>query len=210
MCRWKNWLPASGEVKCLDLGSGSGRLLRAFRGAGYFNIRGVDLGQQGADIARKSGLEIVQADLREYLRESVESFDVITAFDVIEHFTKDEGIEVLQLVFKRLKPGGMLILQTPNALNPWSISMRYGDLTHEVIFSPTCAASLLRLTGFSQIEAREAGPCIHSLKGLMFWPLRKAVWLGYAAWNLAETGSLLGGVYSRNMLIRARKASVQE
>jgi SAM-dependent methyltransferase len=144
-------------------------------------------------------------DLCKYLVESCEYFDLITAFDVIEHFGKDEAIDVLHLIWKRLKPGGILILQTPNALSPWSNSLRYGDLTHEIIYSPTCLASLLRLTGFAQIETREVGPCVHSLKGFILWPLRRAVLLGYALWNLAETGSLLGGVYSRNMLIRAVK-----
>jgi cyclopropane fatty-acyl-phospholipid synthase-like methyltransferase len=179
--------------------------LRALRGAGYSDVHGVDLSPQSADLARKAGFQVTQADLQEFLIKSDEYFDLITAFDVIEHFGKDEVFDVLGFIWKRMKPGGVLILQTPNALSPWASSMRYGDMTHEVIYSPNCIATLLRMTGFTKIETREVWPCIHSLKGFLLWPLRRAVWLGYAAWNLAEEGSLLGGIYTRNMLIRATK-----
>lgn len=208
LCRLRNWLPSAKNAKCLDLGCGSGRLLRALRGTGYSDVHGVDFGPQATDLARKAGFQVTQADLRKYLMESREHFDLITAFDVIEHFGKDEAIDVLQLIWKRLKPGGIFILQTPNALSPWSNSLKYGDLTHEVIYTPKCLASLLRMTGFTRIETRNVQPCIHSLKGFILWPLRTAVWFGYAGWSLAETGSLLGGVYSRNMLMRAMKDSV--
>ena len=208
LCRLKKWLPPGQSIKCLDLGCGSGYAMRALRSAGYSDVLGIDVSSQAADLARKAGFKVTEAELREYLLECNECYDLITAFDVIEHFDKNEVLEVLQLIWKRLKVGGTLILQTPNALSPWVNSLRYGDLTHEVIYSSKCLASLLVLTGFSNVETREVAPCAHGLKGLIRWPLWKAVWLGYAVWNVAETGSLLGGVYSRNMLVRATKTQV--
>ena len=206
--RLRDWLPPDKNAKCLDLGCGDGRFLRALRSAGYSDVSGVDLVPQVVDLARRAGVQVTRADLREYLVESREYFDLITAFDVIEHFGKDEVFEVLRLIWKRLKPGGKFILQTPNALSPWASSLRYGDLTHEVIYSPTALASLLRHTGFAKIETRHVRPYFHGLKSVIWWPLWRAVLLGYAAWNLAETGSLLGGVYTRNMMLRATKESV--
>lgn len=208
LCRLMDWLPSDKNTKCLDLGCGSGRFLRALCDAGYSDVRGVDLAPQAVDLALKAGFQITQADLREYLLESREYFDLITAFDVIEHFGKDEVFDVLRLIWERLKPGGNLILQTPNAMSPWANALRYGDLTHELIYRSKCLASLLRLTGFAKIETREVLPCVHGLKIVIRWPLWRAVWLGYAVWNVAETGSLAGGVYTRNMMLRAKKDSV--
>jgi predicted TPR repeat methyltransferase len=90
----------------LDLGCGAGHLLQALRDAGYGDLRGVDISPEAVAIARSKGFDVTQADLRDYLCGATEAFDLITAFDVIEHFGKDEVLEVLCLVRERLEPGG--------------------------------------------------------------------------------------------------------
>lgn len=125
---------------------------------------------------------------------------------MIEHFAKDEVLEVLGLIQERLNPGGSLILQAPNALSPWAAHYRYHDLTHEVIYDPYCIASMLRLRDFSAVEVREVGPYVHGLKSSVRWSLWRLIWAGCALWNLSETGSSNGGVYTRNMIVKAVKA----
>jgi len=196
----RGWLPADKSAKCLDLGCGSGRFLQTLRAAGYCNIHGVDLGPQAIEIARSKGLDVTHADFREYLHNSPGRFDLITAFDVIEHFAKDELLDVLRLFRDHLKPGGRLILQTPNALSPWGLSYRYHDLTHEWIFDPHCLIAALALAGFAQQQVREVPPYVHGFKSGVRWLLWKLIWGGCAVWNLAETGSTQGGIYTRNLL----------
>ena len=203
--RLQDWLPRDNMARCLDVGCGAGHLLAALRSAGYTAVSGVDVGPEAAKIAGSKGLNVTQADLRDFLRRSPETFDLICAFDVIEHFHKDELLDVLRLVRERLKPGGILILQTPNALSPWAGHYRYDDLTHELIFSPKSIRSTLRLTGFGNVQVREIRPYAHGLKSVLRCCLWKLIWGGCALWNLAETGSAQGGVYSRNMLVRAVK-----
>jgi 2-polyprenyl-3-methyl-5-hydroxy-6-metoxy-1,4-benzoquinol methylase len=203
LSRLHGWLPPDLHAKCLDLGCGSGLLLEALRHGGYSDLRGVDLGGPTVDLARKKGFEVVQADLRDFLRESKDCFDLITAFDVVEHFGKDEIIEVLTLIHDHLSPGGRLILQTPNALSPWAAAYRYGDLTHEWIFDPHCITSTLCWIGLNDVRIREITPYVHGI----FSAIRRTVWCliraGCAVWNLAETGSAQGGVYTRNMVVVA-------
>jgi 2-polyprenyl-3-methyl-5-hydroxy-6-metoxy-1,4-benzoquinol methylase len=201
LSRVRGWLPPDRSAKCVDLGCGSGRLLGALRGAGYFDVRGVDLGPQAVGLARKAGFQITQADLREYLLGSHECFDLITAFDVIEHFGKDEILELLHLVRIRLTPNGRFIIQTPNACSPWASSYRYGDLTHEVIFDARCLTSALRLADFGEVYAREVAPYIHGVKSAVRWLGWRLIWCGCALWNLIETGSTQGGIYTRNMIL---------
>jgi cyclopropane fatty-acyl-phospholipid synthase-like methyltransferase len=177
----------------------------ALRSLGFNNLIGVDRGPEQVAIARGRGLNIVQANCLDYLRASERSFDMIFAFDIIEHFTKDEVLELLRLIWERLKPGGVLVLQTPNALSPWASHFRYYDLTHELIFSPTCLVSTLQLSGFTNIAVREVGPYVHGCKSAVRWVLWKLIWAGCAFWNCVESGALYGGVYTRNMLVRALK-----
>jgi 2-polyprenyl-3-methyl-5-hydroxy-6-metoxy-1,4-benzoquinol methylase len=201
LSRLKGWLPADKAARCLDLGCGSGRFLLALRSAGYSDVHGVDLGPQAAELALKAGFQITQSDIREFLRSSTEQFDLITAFDVIEHFGKDELLELFPLIRKRLTANGRFIIQTPNASSPWASSVRYGDLTHELIFSARCLTSVSRLAGFGDVYTREVGPYIHGIPSAIRALGWKLIWSTYAVWNVIETGTTQGGIYTRNLMM---------
>lgn len=205
--RLSGWLPPGSGVSCLDLGCGAGDQLVALQSLGFDNVIGVDIGPEQVMIAQSRGLQVAQGDLTDYLQTSERAFDLILAFDIIEHFAKAEVLELLQLIRQRLKPGGCLILQTPNALSPWAAHCMYGDLTHELIFSPQCITSTLQLTGFKEIKVREVGPLVHGFKSAVRWALWKCIWTACVAWNCIESGVSHGGVYTRNMLVRAVKDS---
>jgi 2-polyprenyl-3-methyl-5-hydroxy-6-metoxy-1,4-benzoquinol methylase len=205
LTRLRGWIPVDRNATLVDLGCGPGNLLVPLRDAGYNNLRGVDIGLEAIRIAKSQRLDVVQVDVIEFLRESEDTFDVIFALDLIEHLTKDEVLEFLKLAQRCLKPGGHLVLQTPNALSPWASHLRYGDLTHELIFTPQSIASTLRLTGFGNTEVRQIKPRARTMTGLARCLIWNGFWALCALWNLAETGSLLGGIYSRNMLVRAAK-----
>jgi hypothetical protein len=122
--------------------------------------------------------------------------------DIIEHLVKLEVMRFLDASYKALKPGGRLILQTPNAESPWGSQHRYNDFTHEVGFNPNLLSRLLNLAGFQSMECRETGPVpsgyslISSLRYLIWQSIR----LGLKVWNLAETGSAGSGVFTRVFL----------
>ena len=71
--------------------------------------------------------QIVCADLSVYLADKHATFDIIFARDVIEHFKKDEVLEIFCASYQALKPGGVLIVQVPNGESPFSGRIRYGD-----------------------------------------------------------------------------------
>ena len=203
--RLRGWLPVSRSASCLDLGCGAGDLIVALQSLGFKNLTGVDVGPEQVAIARSRGAFVLQADIVEYLRASDQIFDLILAFDIVEHFTKDEVLDLLDLIWQRLKPGGHLIVQTPNALSPWASHYRYHDLTHELMFDTECFASTLRLCGFKDVKFREVGPYIHGLLSAARWVLWKFIRIGYAVLNCVESGRSFGGVYTRNMLACALK-----
>ena len=51
-------------------------------------------------------------------------------FDVFEHFTKEDGLNLLLTLKKRLGDDGKIVLKMPNAGSPFGLQFQFGDLTH--------------------------------------------------------------------------------
>ena len=62
---------------------------------------------------------------------------------------------------------------------------------------------------FVKIERREARAVVHSVLSLGRFLLWKGIWIFLALWNLAETGSVGSGIYTRVFLIsRIKRGSI--
>jgi SAM-dependent methyltransferase len=107
-------LPAGAEV--LDAGCGSGRTMEDLRR--YGSVRGLELNEDAAELARSRGVGEVEIGRVEELPWPDESFDLITCLDVIEH-TADDGIALRELLRVR-KPGGWLLVTVPAYQALWS------------------------------------------------------------------------------------------
>lgn len=142
--RLRGWLPADRNISVLDMGCGNGYFLSALEHMGFTDLTGVDIGVKQVSETRKNcpQARIIQGDMREYLTQHPEHFELITGFDFIEHFNKEEILPLLDLIARSLKQGGRLILQTPNAESPWVGAVAYGDFTHEWFFTPASLANL--------------------------------------------------------------------
>ena len=142
------------------MGCGPGNLLYLLAQDGYTNLTGIDLSAEQIDLARQwcPTATILQGDVQEFLQQHPGHFGLITGFDIIEHFRKDELLPFMTRIITALRPGGRLILQTPNAESPMVGAVAYGDFTHEWFFTPASLADLLRLSGFEQYEARPSSP----------------------------------------------------
>jgi 2-polyprenyl-3-methyl-5-hydroxy-6-metoxy-1,4-benzoquinol methylase len=203
--RMRGWLPSVLTARCLDVACGSGEVLHMLKTRGYNDITGIDISPEQVATAARVWQNVVQTDAIQYLNSNREAFDLITAFDIVEHFTKEELFDFLEALHGALRPGGTLVLQTPNAESPWGMMQRYHDLTHELAFDPSCLENVLRLIGFEGCEARECGPYVHGIKSLVRVMLWKSIHAGLALWNLAETGHRGSGIYTRVFMMKAVK-----
>jgi 2-polyprenyl-3-methyl-5-hydroxy-6-metoxy-1,4-benzoquinol methylase len=203
--RLEKWLPADKTANILDVACGAGQFLYFLNKKGYINVAGVDVSPEQVEISRKVCSNVVLTDALVYLTEHKNTFDLITGFDVIEHFQKSELFPMLDALHGALKPGGRLILQTPNAESPWGMKVRYGDLTHELAFEPTVLKRTLAAAGFDFYEARECGPYAHGFISFV----RCCVWQTFRQflklWNLAEVGNAGSGIYTRVFVAKADK-----
>jgi SAM-dependent methyltransferase len=110
----------SGNYRTLDVGSGSGFFTIYAAAIGNTSI-GISIdehnNQAGRDLAeflKIKNLKILDADLRdlERLSNDIGFFDQIICFETIEHVKDDE--KLILGMSRILKPGGRLILTTPN------------------------------------------------------------------------------------------------
>lgn len=176
-------------------------------------MHGVDVSPEQVALAKQVTPNVIQANVLDYLAWQAGQFDFISGLDIVEHFRKDEVLVFLDLCHTALKPGGRLVLQTPNAESPWGTHHRYNDLTHELGFNPNALSRLLALVGFEVIEVREQGPVPwgYSAASTLRWCVWQAIRSGLKVWNIAETGDAGSGVFTRVFLVTAKKkAAVNE
>jgi SAM-dependent methyltransferase len=207
----RDWLPADKHAAIADLACGGGALLSFFKKLGYTNLQGVDLSPSHVRRARQVIPDIQEGNLFEFLRSRPATLDLITGLDIIEHLGKDEVLDFLDACHGALKPGGRLVLQTPNAETPWGSALRYADFTHEVSFTPNCLCRLLSLCQFQQPSARELGPVAFGYSTLS--TVRYMMWRCLCAalrlWNRIEMGVPGSGIFTRVFIITACKDVAQ-
>jgi SAM-dependent methyltransferase len=156
----------------LEIGCGAGGLLTYFGQRGFSHVLGVDISAEQVEIARKRGVRAERHDVFEFLAEHPGDFDAIVAVDVLEHFGRDELLQLAHLVIASLKPRGRLLVQTANGAGLFPGQVIYGDLTHLTIFTPESLGQLLRAVGFIDVASYETGPIPIRLRG----KLNVALW----------------------------------
>ena len=139
-----------------------------------------------------------------YLNDSSEKYDLIFGMDIIEHFTKNELVELLSLIKNKLNPGGKAIFRTPNLDAPLTTVFANGDFTHENYMNASSAQQVCLACGFNAVQVVESSVKIQNpLKEL----IRKFIWFGLKQklkMTLFATGrSTQNVIFTPNMIIVA-------
>lgn len=101
----------------LDLGCGRGEWLSVLRREGI-NAIGIDSDFGMLEPARARGERVVQGDLLSFIEHSEPgSYGAVTAFQVVEHLPLDVLMRLFAAAARALRPGGLLVLETPNPEN---------------------------------------------------------------------------------------------
>lgn len=118
------------------------------------HVSGIDISATEVAKARAAGHDIIQADAETYRTER--SWDVVMAGDVIEHLSNPGRF--LDCARANLRPGGRLILSTPNTYGLselfWVLARLTNDppanAEHTCDFTPTTLRALCARHGFTQ------------------------------------------------------------
>jgi len=143
----------------LDLGCGRGEWLAILAEQGLI-ARGVDTSAAMVDLCRERGLAVVLRDASGLLAELPDgSLGAVTAFHLIEHLPFAVLHDLVAEAHRALRPGGVLILETPNPENLLVGSHTfYHDPTHRNPMTPAATRFLVRYLGFVEPEIRRLHP----------------------------------------------------
>jgi 2-polyprenyl-3-methyl-5-hydroxy-6-metoxy-1,4-benzoquinol methylase len=133
----------------VDLGCGRGEWLEVLRDEGLVG-RGVDTNRVFLHACQEMSLDVTGSDALQYLRDlKPSSVGAITSFHLIEHLPMKVLIAMIDESLRVLKPGGIVVLETPNPENLQVGACNfYTDPTHRNPMPPVLTESLLELRGF--------------------------------------------------------------
>lgn len=150
LCRHLNGEPGT----ILDVGCGTGRFLELAQEKGWRTL-GLELSEGIAEnTAQRLGSQVYVGSILDVALPD-HYVDAVTLFDVIEHL--EDPVRALQVCHRALKPGGAIVLTTPNfnglgrrlvgesAFGIWPDE-------HLLYFQPSTLRRALRAAGFDRIQ----------------------------------------------------------
>ena len=135
------------DMSVLEIGCGSGQFLRYLAHKGVRFFRGLDhdpalRAHIHSDVAENfvlSGAFEYFAGLR-----TANDYNRVVMFDVLEHFSVEDGANLLRTIKSNLTSDGKIIVRVPNMSSPWGGQYQFGDLTHKAAYTP---GSMKQLAG---------------------------------------------------------------
>jgi 2-polyprenyl-3-methyl-5-hydroxy-6-metoxy-1,4-benzoquinol methylase len=97
---------------------GPGYFVNLLNKEGYANVLGIDSFPEKIAYAKKNGLNCYTEEAFPFLETHEDTFDAIFCEQELNHLTKQEILQFLQLCKKSLKNDGVLIVHVLNGANP--------------------------------------------------------------------------------------------
>lgn len=133
---------ANNDLRILDVGCGTGANLEMLKQFG--ESEGVDVSDDALEFCRKKGLK-VHKGLAEELPFADETFDLVTALDVVEHL--DDDIAGLKEMFRILKKDGKTLIFVPAFMWLWGVQDDISN--HRIRYTKKEIVERLKKAGFT-------------------------------------------------------------
>jgi SAM-dependent methyltransferase len=129
-------------IRILDVGCGTGANLEMLGKFG--EASGVDVSSNALEFCRKRGLSQVKQGLAEDLPFAEESFDLVTALDVVEHL--DDDVAGLKEMRRVLRKGGRALFFVPAFMFLWGVQDDVSN--HRIRYTKKQITERLHQAGF--------------------------------------------------------------
>ena len=201
-------LPPHKDAAILDIGRGYGDFLYFLQESGYLNAQGIDLNAREVEVGNSLGVRNIRCgDSRDFMAQSCESFDFISAINVLDHIPSGQILDFLGQVRSVLAPGGTFLCQVPN-LAAFFMPNFHTNFSHESPFTAASLNRVLELAGFSGVKVSAMSPVIHGAQSA----IRRFFWMGISG-GLRFIKTLEGGshdpldsIYTATIFATARKS----
>jgi len=146
----------------LDIGCGTGEWLELL-GEHHIPAYGVDTNAAFAEDNRARGLDVRVGDAVAHLAGlDPGSLGAVTGFHLAEHLDTEVLLRLIDRARVALRPGGLLILETPNPTNVRVGAAQFWiDPTHIRPLHPELLAFMCTQRGFADVEIRPLHPARH-------------------------------------------------
>jgi 2-polyprenyl-3-methyl-5-hydroxy-6-metoxy-1,4-benzoquinol methylase len=143
----------------LEIGSGRGELQRLFKETGVSSY-GVDLDVVMVNVANANGCNTKYGDGIAHLRTLADkSLGGVIAIQVVEHLTRDQLRDLMELAKAKVKKGGKIVFETINPQSLLALSSNYfRDPTHVWPMHPDTLGYMATLAGLTVKETKLLSP----------------------------------------------------
>ncbi|HAT39076.1 class I SAM-dependent methyltransferase [Polynucleobacter necessarius] len=165
------------KIKALEIGFGNGGFLKFLMNSKCM-VEGVEIQASLLDAAKAIGIPAKNS-----IEDIEGSFELIAAFDVLEHLTINE----LHLFFKRckslLKDDGYMLFRFPNAESFAGLGAQNGDFTHITAIAQSKLDQLIKPHGLEIIAFQGEAeypkkPIINATRSIFRFILMKGMGIG--------------------------------
>jgi nucleoside-diphosphate-sugar epimerase/SAM-dependent methyltransferase len=169
-------VPQDRNARILVVSCGPGYFVNMLNERGYVHVLGIDSFPSKVEVAERHGLNCRTAEAFRFLEESRDSFDLIFCEQELNHLTKDEMVDFLNLCRARLSDGGRIIVHGLNGANPLTgPDAAAQNFDHFNTFTEYSLRQVLEYCGFRSVRV---------------FPLNLYVFyknpMNYAAWAVAS------------------------
>ena len=165
-------------LKVLEIGFGNGSFLKYAESRGW-DITGTEVNEGLVSIAKSKGFKALQADNLASVKDN--TFDLVIAFDVLEHIAQDKIVGFLAEIRRVLNDGGVFLARFPNGNSPFSLVYQNGDITHVSYIGTEKAkyfASKLNMTMVflgGEAEPLICGSLLHVIHRIFALPIKAMI-----------------------------------
>lgn len=159
----------SARSKVLEVGFGNGELMGYFRALGHAVV-GVEISDELVCRANSLGYVAYSGNVWEINELQPVKFDLIAAFDVMEHMNFEQLNAFFSWARKHLNEDGKLYLRFPEGASPFGLANQNGDFTHVTSLTKPkievlCNANSLYLLDYSDELLSSNKLCTFGLLG---------------------------------------------
>jgi SAM-dependent methyltransferase len=151
------------EMKILEIGFGNGKFLAYASNLGA-KIAGTEVNLDLVSMGKKCGFDVHHADSLLFFPK--ETYDLVAAFDVLEHIPQENLLAFFKQVRDILRPGGRFLARFPNGDSPFGLINQNGDMTHVTSIGSSKIRHLAEAAGMEAIFIRGESEPILATSGI--------------------------------------------